>query len=233
MRLAIHQPEFMPWAGFFYKLALADLYISFDHVQFKKRYFENRNRIVSPSGEIAYISVPVKTKGKFNQPICDVEIDNTQRWKNKILRQIYHFYNKAPYFEKYFEDLKTLFNAKHYDKLLELNIDIINFFRKYLGIFTPMVSSSNMDVDTFQASNLILQICLLNRADVYLCGASGIDYLEQEVFKKNGICIEWLDYQPMAYGQLCDDFVSHMSTLDLLFNQGEKSFCIIMNRAKV
>ena len=97
MIIAIHQPEFMPWAGFFNKMTQSDLFVILDHVQFKKRYFENRNRIVSPRGKVSYITIPVKTKGKYIQSICDVEIDNAQAWKDLMLERIRHSYSKAPF----------------------------------------------------------------------------------------------------------------------------------------
>lgn len=230
MQVAIHQPEFLPWLGFFYKMALADKYVVFDHVQFKKRYFENRNRIVSPKKEISYISVPVKTKGRYTQSICDVEIDNTQRWKDKLLKKIQHFYSKAAYFKEYYEDLYSLINVKEYNYLLELNVAIISYFRRHIGISTPMVYSSEFDVDSYKGSDLILQLCILNKAKVYLCGISGRNYLNLKDFKDNNIKIQWMDYKSPAYSQLCEGFVPNMSTLDLLFNHGKNSLKILMNK---
>lgn len=231
MQIAIHQPEFMPWPGFFYKMIMAEEYVVLDYVQFKKRYFDNRNVIVSPAGEVSYISIPVRCKGRFKQPIHNVEIDNTQRWKDKILKKIRHFYSKAPYFEKYYQELNNLLTLKEYNYLLELNIGLINFFRKHLRIYTPMLHSSQMDIDGYKGSDLILRICLLKKADTYLAGRLSKDYLKEEAFQKDGIRIKWLGYKTPAYSQLCKEFVSDMSTLDLLFNHGERSRDILLNRA--
>jgi len=230
MIVAIHQPEFMPWAGFFNKMIQSDLFVILDHVQFKKRYFENRNRIVSPRGKVSYITIPVKTKGKYFQSICDVEIDNAQAWKDLMLERIRHSYSKAPFFEKSFNDLKALLSTKQYNNLISLNMDIINLFRRYLDIHTPMLYTSNMDVDSLEASDLILQTCLMHRADTYLCGISGRDYIKMEDFEKNNIQIEFLDYQPASYKQLCSNFVPYMSILDILFNHGERSRDIVTNK---
>lgn len=228
MKIAIHQPEFMPWTGFFYKMALADIYVIFDHVQFKKRYFENRNRIVSFKKEVSYISAPVITKGRYTQPIKDTQIDNAQDWKKVLLKKIRYFYSKAPYFDKYYDGLCSVVNARAHERLLDFNMDIINYFRIHLGISTPMVFSSQMDVLGQKGCGLILQICLINKAGVYLCGLSGRDYLNENDFSQRGICIEWLDYQSPEYKQLGEGFTPNMSTLDLLFNYGEDSLNIIM-----
>jgi len=232
MKIAIHQPEFMPWLGFFHKMALADLYVVFDHVQFKKRYFENRNMIVSPKSETSYICTPVITKGRYKQAIKVVEIDNNQDWKNALLNKLKHFYAKAPYFEVYYSELSSLFKSKEHAHLMDFNMDMINFFRKQLGISTPVLFSSNMNVAEHKGSDLILQICRINKATTYLCGASGRDYLKEDDFLSLNIKIEWLNFISPVYSQLCDAFVPNMSILDLLFNNGENSLSIIMNANK-
>lgn len=227
MKLAIHQPEFMPWPGFFNKMALADLYVILDDVQFKKRYFENRNRIVSPTGEVSFTGVPVITKGRYAQAINNVEIDNTKQWKEKLINKIYHYYCRAPFFYDYFEELFELIKENYYYRLLDINMAIIFFFRKVLGIITPMIFSSSLELDHYHGSDRIFQICLSQKADIYLCGASGRHYLNLEYFEKNGLKVEWLDYEPPVYKQLCPDFKPNMSSLDLLFNQGERSLTIL------
>lgn len=231
MKIAIHQPEFMPWTGFFNKMALADLYVIFDHVQFKKRYFENRNRLVSPSGDMFSVTIPVMSKGRYTQAIREVQIDNTQRWREKLLKTVQHNYKHAPFFEKYYAELYTLFHGD-YDFLIDVNLEIINFFRRVLGISTPMAFSSDMSVEQYKASDLILQICSRSSADVYLCGESGKNYLHVDDFKKNGIDIDWLGYKSPRYRQLCKEFVPNLSALDLLFNHGENSFHILMGKAQ-
>jgi hypothetical protein len=232
MRLAIHQPEFMPWMGFFNKMALADEYVIFDHVQFKKRYFENRNRIVSARGEINFITVPVLNK-ECIQPINRVEIDNSRDWKRKLLKSLMHNYSKAQYFEEYYADLEQRIVNKKFDSLIALNMMFINFFREHLDIKTPMVYSSALDVSSFRGSDLILQICLKEKTDTYLCGSSGRDYLKQDEFKQKNVNIEWIDYKSPHYKQTCDQFVPNLSTFDLLVNEGPGSKEIIKKSKKI
>lgn len=230
MKIAIHQPEFMPWMGFFYKMEKAEEYILLDHVQFKKRYFENRNRVVSPKGVVEYITVPVIGKDKSLQPINVVEIDNSKVWKKKILNKLRHYYGKAPFFQNNFFHLEDLIINYEYQKLLSVNMMAINFFRKKLDISTPMKYSSNLNINSYNGTDLILQICLQSKADVYLCGQSGYNYLDIEQFNNHGIEIEWLDYKCPHYRQICNQFISNLSTIDLLFNKGPESFQIIMDQ---
>ena len=232
MKIAIHQPEFMPWPGFFFKMVLADIYVVLDHVQFKKRYFENRNRIVSAGKEVSFITVPVKTKGRYPQSIGDVEIDNTQAaWKSALLKKIKFFYSKAPFFDRYYDQLADTISRKEHVRLIDLNIDIIEFFRQNLSISTPMLYSSQMNVQSYKGSELILQICLLNHVDTVLCGPSGKNYLKPSDFATCGIQMEWLNYECPVYQQVREGFTANMSTLDLLFNHGDESLRIIMGGA--
>ncbi len=222
----------MPWMGFFNKMALADKYVVFDHVQFKKRYFENRNRLVTPRGKIEFITIPVIGKDKKDQAINQIEIDNTRDWKRKLTKTLAHYYCKAPFFYEYYDELKSLIIDTEFTKLISLNMMFINFFRQHLGITTPMSFSSDLDVSSYKGSELILQMCKVTNAEVYLCGPSGGDYLNQDDFRNHEIKIEWLEYQCPYYSQLCDQFVPNLSTLDLLFNNGPNSLEIIMNTPK-
>jgi len=231
VKLAIHQPEFMPWPGYFQKMFLADQFVIFDHVQFKKRYFENRNQIVSPKGESSFLTVPIISKSKFEQAINVVDIDTNQKqWKRKILNKIEHYYSRSKYFNQYFPEIEALFVSCQSKKLIDLNLKVIDFFRNNLGISTPVIYSSELPLENYKASELILEICKLQSADIYLCGVSGRDYLKIDDFNKNNISIQWLDYQPPQYQQLSKNYVPYMSTLDILLNYGDKSMQIILHQ---
>ena len=231
MKLAIHQPEFMPWLGFFNKMTLADEYVVLDHVQFKKRYFENRNRILSPQGQELYAGVPVISKGRFEQAIREVEIDNSQTWKPKLLGRIRNCYARSPHFDRYYPELRRLIEDIQYTRLIDLNLALIDFFRTHFEITCPLIHSSSLEVAAYTGSDLILRICRLRGADVYLCGASGRDYLRLEDFRKSNIEIVWLDYQCPRYKQLSPRFVPNMSALDLLFNHGPAAREIMIHGA--
>jgi len=221
--VAIHQPEFMPWMGFFHKMRTCEVYIVLDHVQFKKRYFENRNRIVSRAGETLWIGVPVRSKGRYTQQLADVEIDEDGRWQHKLLERVRHAYGRSAFFEQYYDDLAQTVIGKNYGGLVELNVSLIEFFRRHLGIDTPMVYSSSLDAQGYKGSRLILELCMRAGAKRYLCGASGKDYLVEEDFAQAGIEIDYLNYSPPVYPQLCPEHVSHLSSIDLLFNSGPEA----------
>lgn len=229
MKIAIHQPEFIPWLGFFHKMGNVDKYVVFDHVQFKKRYFENRNKI--KNGEnVSWVSLPVISKGRYFQPINEVEIDNASFWQRKLWEQIRHAYSRTGYFSKYAKEIENIVLGRPYTKLIDFNLAFIEWFRKILEIRTPMIFSSALGIDGFKASDLILEICLKLGAKKYLCGPSGRDYLKIEDFKWSGVELEWQDFEHPLYSQKGKEFIPFLSTLDLVFNCGPESREILFGR---
>lgn len=229
MIVAIHQPEFMPWLGFFDKMHKADKYVVFDHVQFKKRYFENRNRIKC-GNEAVWVTLPVKSKGKYLQRINEVEIENSIPWQRKIWESIRHCYTNSNYLNDYSQELETLLLTDRYEMLMDFNLAFIEWFRKVLNINTPTVFSSKLGVEDYSGSGLILEICRKLGANQYLCGPSGKDYLNIDDFEKEGIEIIWQDFKHPSYHQNGTEFIPYLSTLDLIVNCGQNSTNILLGR---
>jgi len=228
VKIAIHQPEFFPWLGFFDKMSSVDKYVIFDHVQFKKRYFENRNKL-KLNGEPVWVTIPVKSRGKQSQRIMDVKINNEENWQKKIFSKIHHCSAGTPHGKEVVKSLEPIFCEKKYDNLLEFNLKIIDWFRDRLSIQTPICFSSNLGVEEYSSSDLILEICKKLKADVYLCGSSGKDYLNTEDFSKDGVHIEWQAFEHPTYNQPGDKFIPFLSSLDFIFNYGDQSANIFNN----
>src|SRR3989339_1677411 len=148
MLITGHQPNYLPYIGFFHKVSLADTLVIVDVVQYVKRGpfgWINRNRIRTPQGWI-WLTVPVKTKGKFHQSIMETEIDNSTPWARKHLKSIERNYQNAPYFHKYFEFLQEIYQ-KQWLLLPELNEAIIRYIIGQLGIKTRIVKASQLGLD--------------------------------------------------------------------------------------
>lgn len=207
MKIAIHQPEFAPWLGFFHKMKNVDMYVVFDHVQYKRRYFENRNYIRTKSNGKEFITVPVMTKGKLTQPINEVIIDNNYI-PSKLTRKITCNYGETALTA----ELSNILHTKH-TRLVDLNLDIINWIKDKLNINTPMVMSSELNVHEYNSSELILAICKRVGATSYLCGPSGKDYLDIESFDKSGIAIEWQNFVHPVYTPE-KNHIPYLSTID-------------------
>jgi len=225
MIVAIQQPEHLPWTGFFNKMAQCDLFVYLDNVQFKKRYFDNRNKIKTEDG-VKWITVPIHSKGKYTQNINQVVIDNESRWTKKYLGIIEHTYKKSPFWN----DVKNIVFpclGESRDKLADLNYALIEGCRNYLRVNTPVNMASALQVDGLSGSDLILEICLKTKADIYISGPDGRDYMDIDRFNQRGIKIVYHDFEHPVYPQLFDGFVSHMSIIDLIANMGPKSSHIV------
>ena len=227
MIVTIHQPEHLPWTGFFHKMMCADLYVYLDHVQYRKGYFQNRNKIVNTQGEVAWATVPL-IKGSMKEPIKEKKITGND-WIEKYLASIESSYRHTKYFEQYFAKFSLVIQKRH-QTLVGLNMDIINFFREELEINTQVINSSDLDIAS-KKSDMNLDICLELKAQSYISGSSGLDYLNLDSFKKNDIEILIHQYTPPIYQS--DFFQSGLSTLDLLFNEGKNARDIIKNSGSI
>jgi len=219
MRLTIHQPEHLPWLGFFHKMADCDVYVLLDSVQFTKNNYQNRNRLIDQNGTVFWSTVPVRIAGHTNKRIVDMEFDTTQPWPRKTWARIAGAYRRHPYFNVLAPELESIFMGGH-TRLVDLNLDLIEFFRRQLGICVPMVRSSTLDVEG-NRSELLLSICKTLGADTYLSGPSGRDYLDTALFSAADIALDYHAFKHPTYS--APIFQPYLSTLDLLFNHGPKS----------
>lgn len=222
MRITIHQPEYMPWLGFFHKINMADVYVVLDDVQFSKNYFQNRNKVRTPDGW-TWVALPVNRNIKTL--IKDVTIANDSRWQKKWHGTIYYNYKKTPYFDCYFEGLSKIINEE-WKQLSDLNIALIEFFLKALNIQKEIKFASMLNVSGEKA-DLIFNICKATDAKTYISGVSGKEYLDLKKFQEAGIDVEFQEFHHPIYKQLQEPFIPCMSVIDLLFNYGEKSLDVI------
>ncbi len=224
MIVAIQQPEHIPWIGFFNKMAQCDLFIYLDNVQFKKRYFENRNRIMGRNGP-QWLNVPVITKGRYHQNIADVEIAEEAGWQHKYLESLRHAYGKHPYGALVVDLMQPVIMAATTD-LCSLNLQAIEAIRGYLEITTPVRRASELvDDHTIRGHELILDLCKKSRATTYISGPDGINYLDTPAFSASGMEICYHRFEHPVYTQKSSDqeFISHLSILDLIANLGPEA----------
>lgn len=213
----------MPWLGFFHKINMADVYVVLDNVKYKKLYFENRNKIRTNDGW-RWITIPLR-RHSDDTFIKDIFIHRDLKQKKKRLNIIWQCYNKAEYFEFYWSKFEAIY-SKDYNLLLDLNLELINYFLKSLNIHTKIIFASDLDV-TGTKSELNFNICKALGANTYISGISGRDYLDIQKFYNNGIEVVFQEFHHPIYKQLHEPFIPCMSVIDLLFNHGEKSLDII------
>ena len=227
MRIAIHQPNFLPWLGYFHKIAQADLFVLLDNVEFVKGHICNRNKIKNNQSKAVWITVPVKHDKGSSVNFNELQIDYSQQWAVKILNQFRGSYAGAPYYDTYFSLLETYLKEKKYSSLAELNIDLIRLCCDELDIKTKLEVASEHCEDFGHKNEQNINICKYFGANTYLSGQGAKKYNDEELFRKNGIELEYQQFEHPTYPQQFEGFISNLSVIDLLFNCGPESKSIL------
>lgn len=227
MIAAIHQPNFLPWLGYFYKMWKADRFVLLDDVQYNRRSITSRVKVKTKDGD-KWLTVPVIKKGRYHQSITEVELEDNDHWKNKVLGTLQTCFGKAPHFYTYFPQLEEIIRQNH-TMLADLNIELITWLASRFEIDTPMERSSQLENVSGQSTERLASICNAIGADNYLSGFGGQKYQEQEIFQSRGIQLVVYDFQHPGYPQMFGDFIPGLSAVDLLFNCGPQSAEILKN----
>ena len=227
MIISANQPYFCPFPGFFYKAFLSDMLIILDEVQFPHgTTWINRNRFKNDRGTL-WMTIPVWKKGLGEQNINQVRICYEGRWPHKHLESLKCAYGNAPYLGDHLSFIAELF-ASRLEKLTDMNMAIISYLMNCLQIQTRLVLLSELGVKA-RATQLLIEICKTMGASAFLAQSQAQKYLDADLFRKNGIELNWFRYVPPTYPQLWGDFLANLSTLDLLFNCGPKARDILMS----
>ena len=218
MKIAIHQANYFPYAGFFHKINQADIFVIQDDVKFVNR--SNRNKIISSSG-YTWINVPIK-KGHQSLPIMDVKINNEILWRKINYKKICAGYNKAKFFHLYKDYFENLYN-KEWKNIFDLNFETIKQVLSWLEIKVKIVIESELGVSG-QSTERLVNVCKKLGADTYISGIGGKRYLDEKLFEKNKIILKYQNYNPIRYLQhMSKSFIPNLSIIDLLANVGSES----------
>jgi len=213
------QPTYLPWSGYFNLIKNVDYFVFLDDVQFNKRSWQQRNRILQ-NGEELILSVPVFTKNRSKQKIYEVIINDDINWKKQRLKSLEFSYQKSKYFS---EIMPIIFEIYSFEtiSLAEFNINLIKIIAKALNIESKFILSKEINSSTHKSQHL-LDICNSLKCDSYLSPTGSKDYIDSEaLFEDNPIMIEYQKYNPKPYTQLnSGEFHSHLSIIDVLFNIG-------------
>jgi hypothetical protein len=234
MRVAIHQPHFLPWLGYMHRMAQADLFVLLDHVQFERRNYQNRT-MIRMNGEARWLTVPVVQRSQ-KESILEKEVDNrldgAKAWAGAHFLTLRHAYGRAGFFGEYATALRGIFDAR-WERLVDLNAATLEFLREALGIRTPIVKSSELAVDGAKA-DLILNVCRAVGADALLAGLGGSrGYLDIDTFARAGVRIDFHEFKHPVYPQ-CGPapFIAGLSAIDLLLNCGPASRDVLLGDAQ-
>jgi hypothetical protein len=223
--LAILQPGYLPWLGFFDQVRRADIFVYYDDVQYDKHGWRNRNRVKSTSGEPHWLTVPVRHSGLEWPSVREVEIDGRTPWARKHIGTLRQFYGKAPFAARYLPELEELLH-RPWERIVDLDLALIQKVCSWLGLTAPRYRSSELGVGGERTERLV-NLCGRFGADRYLTGDAARSYLETDLFTRSGITVEWQAYRHPVYPQLHGEFVPYLSVVDLLLNCGDESGAIL------
>lgn len=223
MQVAISQPYFLPWLGYFHRLKIADVFVILDNVQYTKQDYINRVQIKTPQTH-KWITVPVLIKGLTKQRINEAKIDLSKKWKETICNLLQNSYKKEPFFNHYWHDLKEFFEYE--DRIFSLNMKIILYLKKILNIKTQIVYSSQLKLNLNQIGGpTLLNLAITKEigGDCYISGLGGRNYLDVSMFAKENIGVLWHNFTCPEYKQITYPFVGGLSIVDTLFAIGNQA----------
>ncbi|MBN1840827.1 MAG: WbqC family protein [Deltaproteobacteria bacterium] len=225
MIVSTYQPFFSPFPAFFHKAYLSDVMVILDDVQFPLRTtWVSRNRFKNDQGTL-WITIPVWKKGLGLQKINEVRICYEGNWREKRLTSLKTSYVNAPYFREHLFVVEEIFSGK-FEKLVDLNLMVIQYLKKHLRINTPLISQSELGISG-KANELLIKICRRMQASGYLAQSATRKYLDVRLFAEAGIELHFYTPPSPVYPQLWGNFVHDLSAFDLLFNCGAKSHEIL------
>jgi hypothetical protein len=218
VRIAIIQSCYIPWKGFFDLIGRCDEYVVLDSVQYVKRHWHNRNRIKTANG-VEWLTIPVVTKGRFDQPINEVEIEKP--WADKHWRSLELAYKRSPHFAFYAPIVRNWYEqAEKHRRLTDVNILFLTAIAGVLDLKTKFKIDTAYPAEGAKTERL-LSVARAAGADRYLSGPSARSYLDEPAFRSAGIEPEWMSYEGYPeYPQMHGGFEHGVSILDLLFNTG-------------
>ncbi len=250
MKLAIMQPYFMPYIGYFQAIKAVDKYILYGNVSFIKKGWINRNQIAMKNGTLLSISVPLNHKSS-NSLISDIQIDNQQKWQNKMLKAIYMNYKGAKAFDEVYQLLENILAVSH-DRIFDLNVYSIISIARFLDIRTEIVCNNTI-YDTLEDDLLlwekgdysvfpdlkklqpikkvarILQMCKMEKADTYVNAIGGQELYNKNEFREYNIDLKFLKTNDLFYKQFGNSYLPNLSIIDVMMHNGKENTLHLLN----
>ena len=223
MRVSILQSNYIPWKGYFDLMAMSDMFVVYDSVQYTKNDWRNRNMIATASGPI-WLTIPIATSGRPEQRINEAVIDD-RRWARKHWSTIAQNFARRPHFA----DVKDRWESEYLEAqtsehLHDVNLRFLRCLANQLSIDTVIVDDRDFELEPDTPTGKLVQLCRRVGADRYVTGPAGLSYLEVERFHAAGIALDVIDYRHYPeYSQTTDEFRHGVSVLDLIASVGNEA----------
>ena len=222
MKLAIMQPYFLPYLGYFQLISAADKFVVYDNIQFTKKGWINRNRMLVNNTD-KYFTLPLKKESDFLNVVERSISDDFKKERIALLAKIKEAYRKAPFFDAAYPLLESIFN--HEEKnLFRFIHNSLQQVCKYLNIRTKFIISSSVPIDhQLKSQDKVIAICKALDASQYINPAGGTDLYSKEIFKQQDIELVFLKTDAIQYQQFNDEFIPALSIIDvMMFNSNEQ-----------
>jgi hypothetical protein len=218
--VAIHQPTFLPWLGWFDKLSRAETLVLLDAVQFPKKGGTWMNRVrMLVNGTPTWVTMPVDRKYHGLLLVREARIDDQKPWRDRILKTVGASYGRSPYFDEVYPQVEELIRLPT-DRVAELNEASVRGIATGVGLDTgKLVRQSDLGVEG-GGTDLLVALCKALDASSYMTGDGAGEYLEPEKFEAAGIELVEQRFDPPHYPQLADEYVPGLSVVDALMNCG-------------
>lgn len=213
-----HQPQFMPYIGILNKISKADIFIIVDHVQFIRKYFQNRTYI-KIDDEARLLTIPVLTKGEYLSPINKIRVNHDVVWIRKHLKTIRLAYAKAKHFNSYYSTIEEIYVKRH-EYLSEFTSELLILFLREFELVDDIRFSSSMQVSG-KKTELLIELTKAVGGTTYISGDGARDYFDKDLFDKSGYKHLFNQFHHPVYPQLGKKLLEGMGCIDLLFNCGK------------
>ncbi|WP_255037148.1 WbqC family protein [Lacihabitans soyangensis] len=221
-KVAIMQPYFLPYIGYFQLINAVDEFIVYDNIQFSKKGWFHRNRFLQ-NGSDEYFTLPLKKDSDYLNVDQRFLSDLWPSEREKTLRKFKENYRKAPFFESVFPLIEDIYNFQD-ENLFVFILNSLKALCGKLDIQTPFVISSVLDIDhTLKGQSKVIALCKSVRATHYVNPIGGLELYNRSEFESNGLDLSFIKSRPIEYPQFSNNFVPWLSVLDLLmFNSTDQ-----------
>jgi WbqC-like protein family len=228
VKLAIMQPYFFPYIGYWQLINTVDLFVIYDDVNYKKGGWINRNRILI-NGEPSYITVPINKSSSYKR-ICDTSLQLTLFWREKLVKMVWTTYQKAPYFKEIFPIIENLIRYET-DNLADYLAYQLKTLARYMGISTQFVlSSRHYENSNLTGQNRVVDICCQENATVYINLQGGLSLYSKDAFSLHGIELKFIIPTAICYKQFRTETVPWLSIIDVMMFNSQSQINLLLNK---
>lgn len=219
MICAVHQPNYIPYLGFFDKYKKADIFVLYDTAQYSKNDYHNRNKIKIQQGS-KWLTIPVAVH--LGQKVREAKIAD-QNFVGKHLSILKQAYGEADYFKDTFPKLEQLYRSLRNEFLVDVTIPLLQYFFDIIDDQKRVVLASELEIDpSIKNSAALIAMCKKLGAHTYVSGVGAKEYLDPHMFAENDINVVWQDFEHPSYKQVGGGFVPYMSVVDAYCNLGSR-----------